>query len=188
MSHKFDVSKKERLESPQRKALLPAQKVIELLKLHGPETVADIGCGTGYISAPLAQKLTEGKVIACDISNELLEEVEKKRIALNLENLIPLHSQENTLPIESESVDLALLVMVMHEVEERELFLKEVERVLKPHGRVIILEWDRHLEFGPPQSERVMPEEMIALFDTLGFSLKEVHEFSPSLYFHVYGR
>jgi len=40
MSHKFDVSKKEKLESPQRKALLPADKVIESLRVHSPPLAA----------------------------------------------------------------------------------------------------------------------------------------------------
>jgi len=188
MSHKFDVSKKEKLESPQRKALLPADKVIEYLNLKKTDIVADIGCGTGYITLPLAQKLSDGKVYAIDISQELLCEVEKKIEAQQISNIIPILSSENHFPIDTDSVDLALLVMVFHEVNDKMVFAREIERVVNSHGRVAILEWSKCLEYGPPMNHRVSEEEMMGIFDSLGFSIKEKHELNPSIYLHIYGK
>jgi len=79
MVHKFPVEMKEKLDSPERKKLLNPEKALSSLGIKAGMVVADIGCGTGFFTLPLASLVGEkGKVFAADISNGMLSDLRKK--------------------------------------------------------------------------------------------------------------
>ncbi|RUM88282.1 MAG: methyltransferase, partial [Thermodesulfatator sp.] len=57
MAHRFDPRKKHKLESEERRRLLPPEAVLELLELTPGETLVDLGCGPGYFALPAAERL-----------------------------------------------------------------------------------------------------------------------------------
>lgn len=175
MPHKFDPNRKARLDSPERRRLLDPDRILPLLPLKPDQTVADIGCGTGFFSLPLAQRLPRGKVYAVDVSPEMLEVVREKLAQSPANNMEVVLSRDTDIPLPAASLDGALLSVVVHENDDRPGFLRAVEKLLKPGAWVAVIEWEkREMAEGPPQAERVAREEVAAWGAELG--LKVVQE------------
>jgi len=110
--------------------------------LRGNEIVLDVGAGTGYYSLAIAEKLTTGKVICFDLSQVMLHRLEKMAIKKGLADKIqPLKGEACSIRIEGESVDLVVSNNVFHELSEPGFALREMVRVLKPGGWVIVTDF-----------------------------------------------
>ena len=106
MSHKFDPSKKEKLEGEERKEFYDIHELVLWMGISRGMTIADIGCGTGYCTIPLAALTGEkGRVFACDISEEMLDALNEKIEMWNIGNITAKLSQESIIPIDDNSVD-----------------------------------------------------------------------------------
>lgn len=103
-------------------------------------TVGDLGCGTGHLAESLAPVV--GRVIAVDESGAMLTAA-RKRLA-RFENADVRSGSVESLPIEDGELDVALLFMVAHFVLEPAKVLAEVRRVLKPGGRLLMLDLTAH--------------------------------------------
>jgi ubiquinone/menaquinone biosynthesis C-methylase UbiE len=103
-------------------------------------TVGDLGCGTGHLSEALAPVV--GRVVAVDESGAMLTAA-KRRLA-GFDNVEVRSGSVESLPLEDAELDVALLFMVTHFVLEPVKVLSEVRRVLKPGGRVVILDLTSH--------------------------------------------
>ena len=105
--------------------------------------VADLGCGTGGITQSLAPFVE--RVIAVDESSAMLSAA-KKRLH-GLENVDIRNGRLEALPLADEEVDVALLFLVLHYAPDPERVVAEAARVLKPGGRLLVLDMmphDRH--------------------------------------------
>ena len=113
-----------------------------LLKLMPPLVIADLGAGEGTISQLMAQRAK--KVIAIDNSVKMVEfgaELAKKHAISNLEYRL---GDLEDVPIPSGTVDLAFLSQALHHATHPEKAIAEAWRILKPGGRVEILDLNRH--------------------------------------------
>src|SRR5476651_1936406 len=106
----------------------------------GASTVGDLGCGTGQVSAALAPFVSH--VIAVDASAAMLQAA-KKRMH-DFENVDLRRGELEALPIDDARLDAATLMLVLHHLPEPERALAEVARVLKPGGRVVIVDMLPH--------------------------------------------
>ena len=112
-----------------------------LAALANPDSVVgDLGCGTGHVSAALAPFVS--RIVAVDSSAEMLEAA-RTRLAGH-DNVDFRLSELETLPIEEGQLDAATLMMVLHHVPEPQQALAEVSRVLKPGGRVLVVDMLPH--------------------------------------------
>jgi ubiquinone/menaquinone biosynthesis C-methylase UbiE len=102
--------------------------------------VADLGCGTGQISEALAPCVA--RVIAVDESGPMLG-VARDRLATQ-ENVDLRAGTIEELPIDDASVDAAVLFLVAHFITDPAAAMREVQRVLKPGGRVLIVDLVSH--------------------------------------------
>jgi ubiquinone/menaquinone biosynthesis C-methylase UbiE len=108
----------------------------------GNELVLDIGAGTGRFSLIMARKLINGKVICLDQSQEMLQYLKLKSEKEGLNNRIQiLHSDASSSGLENESVNLVICNKVFHELSNPETVLKEIHRVLKPNGKIIVIDF-----------------------------------------------
>ena len=98
----------------------------------------DFGCGPGFFTIELAKKAKN--VVAVDVSPEMLKKAQNKAKKAHQENIQFLQSDGKTIQLEDGSVDLILLVTVFHEVGDSGTVLKEFSRILKPTGRLAIVE------------------------------------------------
>jgi len=105
------------------------------------QTVLDLGSGPGMFSIAMAEMVGEkGKVISVDIQEEMLQMLKRKSERAGFESRISVHkSQPDKIGV-SEEVDFALAFYMVHEVPNREGFLREVTATLKPNGKLLIVE------------------------------------------------
>ena len=107
----------------------------------GPEwTVGDLGCGTGQMSAALAPFVAQ--VVAVDASAAMLQAA-KKRLQ-GFENVDLRRGELEALPIDDGRLDAATLALVLHHLPEPERALADVARVLRPGGRILIVDMLPH--------------------------------------------
>jgi len=109
-------------------------------------TVLDIGCGPGFFSIDMAMMVgNSGRVIAADLQEGMLQKLRDKIQGTELEGRITLHKcEENKIGV-SEKVDFVLLFYMIHEVPDVETFLSEIETILKPNGKVFMIEPPFHV-------------------------------------------
>lgn len=158
MSKVFDPKSKDKLDNPKRRKALPPRETLLQLGLLASDTVADIGCGTGYFTIP-ALDIVDGDVYAIDISDQMLESVKAK---VSSDRLKLVKSNPRSLVIADESSSFAILSMVLHEVDDPGAFLREINRILKKEGRLAIIEWKKvEMNMGPRTSHRMDTADIV---------------------------
>ena len=182
MAHKFPIAMKVELDSPQRKKLLNPVKTLRALGIRAGMIVADVGCGTGFFTIPLAAVVgPRGRVLAADISREMIRDVGKRVEKAGLKNIKTVLSRENKIPVTSKRIDYCLLSSVVHELENRILFFRELKRLVKDGGKVGIIEWKKiPSPLGPPLRERISPAAMRQILAENGFAVEKT--FRPGKY------
>jgi ubiquinone/menaquinone biosynthesis C-methylase UbiE/biotin operon repressor len=113
-----------------------------MLKLMPPMVIADLGAGEGTIAQLMAQRAK--RVIAIDSSEKMVEfgsELARTHGIANLEYRV---GDIEDIPIRSGTVDLAFLSQALHHAAHPEKAVAEAWRILKPHGKVAILDLNRH--------------------------------------------
>ena len=175
MSRKFDPARAARLESPERLALLPVEKALALVDVKAGELVLDVGCGVGVFTIPLARAVGEsGQVFAVDLRAEMVEACRRRVSALGLSHVTVAQSGENSIPLPLGSVDLVFACHLLHELEDPPAFLAEVRRVLRPAGRLAVIEWEkRETGAGPPVEHRVSSADSRVLLEESGFTVTD---------------
>ena len=105
-------------------------------KLHEGETVLDIGCGAGFDTLQAAQQVgPTGRVIALDMTEEMLEKTRLGADTLGLTNVDTKLGYAEELPAEDGSVDVVISNGVINLTPDKMAVMQEVYRVLKPGGR-----------------------------------------------------
>ncbi len=113
-----------------------------LLTLMPPMVIADLGAGEGTFSQLLARR--SKKVIAVDNSEKMVEygrELARKHGVKNLEYR---KGDLEEVPIRDETVDLAFFSQALHHAQHPERAVAEASRILKPGGRIVVLDLLRH--------------------------------------------
>ena len=112
-----------------------------LLALLDPSlTVGDLGCGTGQVSELVAPHVC--KVIAVDGSTDMVQAA--RRRLKGAQHVEVRRGDMAALPIDDAQLDVAIVALVLHHVPEPARVLSEVGRVLKPGGRVLIVDMLPH--------------------------------------------
>jgi len=105
------------------------------------QTVLDLGCGSGTFTIAMARMVRDaGKVIAVDVQDEMLQIVRQKAVKEGLDSRIITHKSEPDRIGISDRVDFALAFYMVHEVPDVKTFLKEIASLLKPKGKLLIVE------------------------------------------------
>jgi ubiquinone/menaquinone biosynthesis C-methylase UbiE len=147
-----------------------------LAEIREGKIAADLGAGTGFMTHGLLQAGL--KVLAVDQSLEMLALLKNKYAAC--ENLKCLEGDSDALPIEDCSVDYAFANMFLHHVADPLVAIKEIYRILKPGGIVVITDLDKH-EFTELQTEQhdvwlgFDRENLLQWFKAAGFSSYSTH-------------
>jgi ubiquinone/menaquinone biosynthesis C-methylase UbiE len=104
-------------------------------------TAIDIGCGTGMFTLAMAEMVgNTGTVIAVDVQQEMVDQVRLKSRKQNLISRIQFHKSELNQIGVVEKADFILSFYMVHEVPDRDAFLKEVHGLLKPGGKYLVVE------------------------------------------------
>lgn len=149
----------------------PLPLVFKILNLRGDEVIVDSGCGSGFYSLALGEKLEDGKVISVDISDEMLNRLRRQVKKKRLNDSIEIRQGDSTdLPVADNTADIGIIVAVWHHLEDPKKANQELLRVIKPSGRIVAIDFKdggHHDQHG--ENNTLGIEEMKALLEEAGF-------------------
>ena len=127
-------------------------------------TALDIGCGPGFFSLEMARLVgPAGRVIAADLQEGMLRKLRKKISGTEFEDRIVLHAcAPDTLAV-AEKVDFALAFYMVHEVPDQARFFRELAALLRPRGKVLVVEPAFHVS--KPEFAQTVQTARAAGFD-----------------------
>lgn len=147
----------------------PRKILNDQLVLESTMNAADLGCGSGEWTIPLAESLENGKVYAVDLLDEPLSVVRGKARDKGIENIELVKSDiEGVIPrLLANSMDLVLATNLLFQVRDRRAVFTEAGRILKVGGRMLVIEWNEDTAIGPEQ--KVAKKELKDLAIASGF-------------------
>jgi ubiquinone/menaquinone biosynthesis C-methylase UbiE len=117
---------------------LARERLLEALAPAPGEHVLEVGPGSGYYTLDVAAAVDGGGVDIFDVSQEFLDEVMRAATQRGIGNITATHGDARALPYASERFDAAYLVTVLGEVPDQAAALRELARVLRPGGRLVV--------------------------------------------------
>lgn len=150
--------------------IITRDRLRSVLRPQPAERLLEIGVGTGYYSLELAEWVApEGTLELFDLQQEFLDHVIGRAGERGLTNLVPTQGDATDLPYEDASVDAVILTAVLGEIPDTAAALREIRRVLKPDGRLVVGELFGDPHFTTRASlERMAAEAGLRLAETSG--------------------
>ncbi len=119
--------------------VITRERLRGVLRPEPGERLLEIGVGTGYYSLDLAEWTgPEGKLELFDLQQKFLDHVMRAAAERGLENLVPTQGDATALPYGDASMDAVILTAVLGEIPDTAAALREIRRVLKPSGRLVV--------------------------------------------------
>ena len=137
----MDASGSDWLERSSRPKEENTDLIIKSMKLKPDMVVADIGAGTGYYTFRIAKLVPQGKVFAVEIQDELIEMLNKKKNENGVKHLEVVHGDTVSVNLPENTVDLAILVDVYHELSWPREIIYSIGKSLKPGGKILLVEY-----------------------------------------------
>jgi|APSaa5957512576_1039674.scaffolds.fasta_scaffold94912_2 ubiquinone/menaquinone biosynthesis C-methylase UbiE len=174
--------------------LLDPNILFSILDLKEDSLLADIGCGAGNYSVAISSYIGDsGKVYAIDLwepgINQLKDRIAEKKVS----NIYPILADVGDgIPLDDESLDYCFFATVFHDIvrsQESSVFLAEVNRVLKPDGKLFIIEFkkiDGHP--GPGIEVRISEEELERMGSDASFVLNKNVDMQDFLYLSIFSK
>ena len=172
-------------DDPKRDAWQKPHEVIQALALKPDAVIADIGSGTGYFSARFANMVPKGRVYGVDTEPDMVKYLSERAKREGLNNITAVAGAPDD-PRLPEKADLIILVDVYHHVGDRERYFRQLQKSLKPGGRLAVIDYRMDSPEGPPKSARIAPERVKAELKSAGYALAQEHSFLPNQYFLVF--
>jgi SAM-dependent methyltransferase len=161
--------------------LITRARLIEILEPRPGERILEVGPGTGYYTLDVAESVKpDGELDILDLQQEMLDHTMRRAAERGLVNVTPTRSDATALPYEDGTFDAAFLVTVLGEIPDQEAALRELARVLRPGGRLVVGE-----VVGDPHYVRLAPMRLLASGAGLGY---ERRVGSPLGYFARFSR
>jgi ubiquinone/menaquinone biosynthesis C-methylase UbiE len=153
--------------------------VIAQTGLMQGQTVADLGCGSGFYILPSAQMIgPSGTVYAVDVVESKLAATISITSQFGYKNvkIIQADLTKPLLDIPENSCDLVIISNILHQIIHKEPLIRNVYRILKSPGRVLAVEWKKTATpFGPPLEKRIDQQQMEIILMQAGLrKLKEL--------------
>jgi len=151
----------------------PASNLAKLGLMDGMK-VADIGAGSGFYTLEAARKVGgSGRVYAVDVQKNLLEKLHSDATAKGLGNVEVIWGNAEKIggtKIREGLIDRAVLSNTLFQIEKPDECALEIKRILKPGGKVLVVDWS---ELSPISPKTIFPSmKAQALFEKSGFSLE----------------
>jgi len=184
----YDMTTKdfvERLLSPERAEKLDPSVILDFCPIAADDKVADIGCGPGYFTLPLATAMPDGTVYALDIDEGMLDACKERVEEGGFTNVETLTCSEFDFPLEKGSLNGVFLAFVVQHgnAEEKLRLLQATRELLQPRGWAAVIEWFRiETETGPPLERRVDPGTLEELARQAGYQVGEWRDLNGEQY------
>lgn len=179
-SRKFDPGKLAKLNDPRRIEYLNPDIIWGKTSLVNADVLIDIGAGTGFFAMFFSRKMENGKVYACDISEEMIAWMNDNIPAELRGIVIPVKMEENSVPLADGIADLVYMINLHHELEQPSRILREGHRLLKKGGKLMIIDWKKEeTPEGPPIQIRITEETIVSQMLASDFSSVNKYDLLP---------
>ncbi len=132
------------------------------LMVRPDQSVCDLGCGNGYHTLPLAHAVgAKGHVLAVDVQPEMLKLLAQRARSEDLANVELVEATIDDPRLPAASCDLVLMVDVYHELSHPVHVLSHVREALRPHGRLVLVEFRAEVLEVPIKPEHKMSKAQI---------------------------
>ena len=152
------------------------EKNISQFALASGMKVADFGSGSGFYSMAAAKAIQPGgQVFAIDIQKDLLQKLKNGAKQNNLHNINIVWADLEHLggtKLRENSMDAVIAANLLFQIENKDALCLEIKRILRPLGRVLIVDWAGSFgSIGPVESDVIPKEKMISFFEDHGLKL-----------------
>lgn len=184
---RFDDPKKwsSSFDDPERDKWQMPDRIITSLALRPADVVADVGAGTGYMAVRFARALKDGRVYAVDIEPNMVKHMAERAKAAGIENLRAITSSE-TSPNLPEPADVVFLLNVYHHLDKRPDYFRRLRSLLKPGGRVAIVDFRPDAPAGAPKHMRMSAERITDEMKAAGYKPAGSFDFLPRQNFLIF--
>jgi precorrin-6B methylase 2 len=185
----MDFSGSAWLERKSRQAEEHSDLTVEKLPIDQNSVVADIGAGTGYYTFKIANKVPHGWVYAVEVQDDAINYLKNKVGQLDIKNVTVIKGKEQSPELPENSVDLAMMVDVYHELLYPHEMLQNIRKALKANGKLLLIEYkaeDPDVEIKPLHKMSV--KQVTKELDANGFHLLQDGEFLPIQHFLLFGK
>ncbi len=149
--------------------------------------VLDVGAGSGAYTFLVAEIVKDGKVYAVDVQKDLLSKLKADGAKRHLHNIETVWADAEKIggtKLADKIIDVAIVSNILFQVEHKEGLAKEVARLIRPKGRLMVIDWtDSFGGLGPKPEDIFGKSRAKALFESSGF--KVIKEFDAGD--HHYG-
>ena len=115
------------------------ERLRAILEPSPGERLLEVGPGTGYYALPVAEWLSPGgRLDVLDVQQEMLDHTLRRAAEHGIDNITPACADARELPYPDDSFDGAYLVTVLGEIPDQEAALRELRRVVRPGGRIVV--------------------------------------------------
>jgi tRNA A58 N-methylase Trm61 len=178
------------LDRPERLAGLKVDEVIASIGLGAGDVVADLGAGTGAFSVPMAEAVgPAGKVYAVEIDDGYFDIINGKAQEADVTNVQTVLGEFSDPKLPAQDVDVAFFHDVLHHIDDRAGYLKNLARYVKPSGRVVVIDLAPDQSPHREQPDLVVSEEQVtAWMAAAGFTRVETVDLFDEKFFLIYSR
>jgi ubiquinone/menaquinone biosynthesis C-methylase UbiE len=159
-----------RMNSPERDAWQRPEEIVAALGLRPGDTVADVGAGTGYMTAHLSRAVGRtGAVLALDAEPAMSAYLTSRIGELGPARVTPQHTRSDDPELAPASIDAALILDAWHHMSDRVAYARKLRAALKPGGRLVVVDATLEGEEGPPREMRVAADDVVQELIEAGF-------------------
>ncbi len=137
--------------------------ILAACNLQTTDSVADFGAGSGFLSKAAASLVPQGSVFAIEIHREIVARLARDAQEAHLANLHPLWG-DIELPggtrLDDESVQFVIISNVLFHLDDKMACIAEAKRVLKPGGRLLVVDWTESFGGLGPTKAAVVTKQM----------------------------
>jgi ubiquinone/menaquinone biosynthesis C-methylase UbiE len=135
--------------------------------------VADLGAGSGFYTIPAAEMVPRGKVYAIEIQRDFLTTIRNKAAEAHLNNVECLLGDVEKIggtKIRDKIADAVIASNILFQVEDKDKFIEETNRILKPGGKLLFIDWsDNSSGIGASFNKIIPKSEAREMFEKKGF-------------------
>ncbi len=153
-------------------AFLDPNHVLKQFGVYGAQDVADFGVGGGHIALTAARRLEGGTLFAVDLEKEILSRLVAEAHLRGHKNIHPIwgdFSRPKGVPLKDESLDRIIIANTIHGIDDRNGMILEAKRLLRPDGKILLIEWHEGVQGGPHPKHKINEDVAVSLFGRHGF-------------------